>query len=131
MTNYALIVAGDSETESRLSGAMGGLGFAALRAPDLPQARRLIAWRLPAVVVVAQATGESGGLEFCEWLRAAESTSSVPAVVLAEDADLDERLSILEAGADECLPASCADQELSARVSTILRGYAARPVSRV
>lgn len=72
----------------------------------------------PDLVILDWMLPERDGLEVCRWLR---SQSDVPILMLTARGDLDDRVSGLDAGADDYLPKPFKFKELLARVRALLR----------
>src|ERR1044072_1899352 len=93
-------------------------GFATLEADDGEDARRLIAERDLALVVLDVMLPGCDGLELCRWIR---RRSNLPVILLTARGDESDRIVGLELGADDYVTKPFSPRELAARVKTVLR----------
>jgi len=61
------------------------------------------------------------GSDVCRWLKLDQNTRDIPIIMLTSRGDLPDRVSGLEAGADDYLAKPFDEQELNARISARLR----------
>lgn len=71
------------------------------------------------LVILEEHLKDITGLEFCKRIKADESTSSVPLIVLTEKDDSEIRIKYYRLGADDCLLASVCGDELLAKVDVM------------
>lgn len=102
---YEVITASDGHAASTL------LQSLKLSQEKFPFDLIVLAWMLPKV----------DGLELCRWLR--HQGNLVPVLVLSVNGSEADRISVLEAGADDCLPKPFITQELIARCRALLRRH--------
>jgi two-component system OmpR family response regulator len=71
------------------------------------------------ILVIDQAPPGNDGLLLVEMLRAEGCTT--PALMIGTPDDVEERIRVLKAGADDCLPEPADIRELAARVEALIR----------
>jgi two-component system phosphate regulon response regulator PhoB len=116
-----LLVADDDEdiltlVQLRLSRS----GYEVVVARDGEEALRLAREKLPDLAVLDWMMPKASGVEVLRAIRADESTSNIPVILLtarASESDIQEGL---EAGADDYIAKPFSPQELAARVQVIL-----------
>jgi two-component system phosphate regulon response regulator PhoB len=96
-------------------------GYQVLRAASAEQADAAIRAQLPDVVVLDWMLPGESGLAFARRLRAAERTRELPILMLTARAMEQDKLSGLEAGADDYLTKPFSPRELAARIKAVLR----------
>lgn len=75
---------------------------------------------LPDLIVIDLTIANMDGLDFCRQLRSNARTDHIPVVLLTSKATLEDRLEVLENGADECLIKPFVPLELSVRLQNLL-----------
>ncbi len=96
-------------------------GYQVIRASSAEQADAAIRARLPDVVVLDWMLPGESGLAFARRLRAAKRTRELPILMLTARAMEQDKLSGLEAGADDYLTKPFSPRELAARIKAVLR----------
>ena len=115
---HILVVDDDLRLRSLLSRYLQENGFAVSAAKDAENARMFLRqYKFDLLIVDVMMPGESG-LEFLQKLR---HDSDVPAIVLTAMGETQDRISGLEAGADDYLPKPFEPKELVLRINNILR----------
>ncbi len=115
---HLLIVDDDSRIRTLLAKYLGKNGYLATTARDAAHARRLLAGlEFDMLIVDVMMPGESG-FDFTRDLRRSLST---PIMLLTARGEASDRITGLEAGADDYLPKPFEPQELLLRVNAILR----------
>ena len=61
------------------------------------------------------------GNEVCRWLKLSEYTRGIPIIMITARSGTENKVSCLEAGADDCLPKPYNEVELNARIYACLR----------
>lgn len=115
---HILVIDDDLRLRSLLSRYLQESGFAVSAAKDAENARMFLRqYDFDLLIVDVMMPGESG-LEFLQKLR---NESDVPAIVLTAMGETQDRISGLEAGADDYLPKPFEPKELVLRINNILR----------
>lgn len=118
--NFRLLVVDDEEAVRRaLERALAYEGYEIAQAADGAEALRMIEQSAPDAVILDVLMPELDGLDVCRALRAKGRTIPI-LLVTARDA-VDDRVSGLDAGADDYLVKPFALEELLARVRALLR----------
>lgn len=114
-----LVVEDHNETRKLLDRVFRDAGHAAEGAADLSSARKKIAGGGYSLVVLDWMLPDGSGLELCSEMRRAGDAT--PVLVLSARGDVDDRVTGLEAGADDYLRKPFAVAELRARVRALVR----------
>jgi len=115
---HILVIDDDLRLRSLLSRYLQENGFAVSAAKDAENARMFLRqYRFDLLIVDVMMPNETG-LEFLQKLR---QESDVPAIVLTAMGETQDRISGLEAGADDYLPKPFEPKELVLRINNILR----------
>lgn len=122
-----LVVDVDEETRGGLVTALQQMCRTVLGAPTLADAVRECRDRPPELVVldVGLPDGDSAHL-----LRALRAVTATPIIVLSVRIEEDEKVALLDAGADDYIVKPCSDDELRARVRGQLRRSATSVAAR-
>ena len=115
---HILVIDDDLRLRNLLSRYLQENGFAVSAAKDAGNARMYLEqYKFDLLIVDVMMPGETG-LEFLQKLR---RDSDVPAIVLTAMGETQDRISGLEAGADDYLPKPFEPKELVLRINNILR----------
>jgi two-component system, OmpR family, phosphate regulon response regulator PhoB len=121
MGKRILIVDGESETVAALGNALREAGF------DLTTARAgnpgLMSALTDAVSLVVLEMGPpiTSGFEFCRKITTSPATRHLPVIVLTAHAGADDRISGLEAGADDYVTKPFSPREVALRVACSIK----------
>jgi len=96
-------------------------GYRVVSTSSAEQADAAIRAELPDVVVLDWMLPGESGLSFARRLRSAERTRELPILMLTARAMEQDKLSGLEAGADDYLTKPFSPKELAARIKAVLR----------
>ena len=119
MNTRVLLVEDDAELSREIAAGLRGAGFTVMQAPDASGGRRIIALEeLDVILLDVMLPGESG-FALCRSLR--ERGIDTPILMLTARDALDDRVTGLDAGADDYLTKPFALQELVARVRALGR----------
>lgn len=113
----ALVIGGDPVVQGTLGEALGSAGIEFVQVGNGGDGLRAFYLEHPDVVVLDLELTDTNGLSVLQTIR---ELSDVPIVAVTE-ADGEERVRGLRAGADDCVTAPISDEELSARVEALLR----------
>jgi DNA-binding response OmpR family regulator len=100
---------------------LGARGYATASAPDGEQALAAIAARPPDLVLLDIMMPGLSGYDVCRRIRADPTTALLPVVLCTSLDPHRERINGIEAGADDFLSKPINQQELFARVKSLLR----------
>lgn len=126
--NQVLVVEAEDEIRETLVKVMIAEGHGVIAASDghatltLLQSVELSQRKFPFdLIILAGMLPKVNGLELCRWLRHQGNTALI--LFLSTKGSEAERISALEAGADDCLPKPFSTQELIAHCQALLRRY--------
>jgi two-component system, OmpR family, response regulator MprA len=114
-----LVVDDDSDVRDSLALSLEFEGYAVATAPDGEEALRTVATETPDLLIMDVMMPGIDGLETCRRLRA--SGNRAPILMLTARDALGERVTGLDAGADDYLVKPFALEELLARLRALLR----------
>ena len=124
-----LLVEDDANLAPFLVRALEEASFVVDRAPNLAEARRLLAASTYDLLSLDVQLPDGSGLDFLAEVRG--TGLATPAIVLSSLGEVDDRVRGLDRGADDYLPKPFALEEYLSRVRSLLRrGSARRPVKR-
>jgi two-component system phosphate regulon response regulator PhoB len=116
-----LVVEDEPQIQELVAVNLEHAGYQVIRASSAEQAAAAVRERLPDVVVLDWMLPGESGLAFARRLRAAERTRELPILMLTARAMEEDKLSGLEAGADDYLTKPFSPKELVARIKAVLR----------
>ena len=121
MSATVLVVEDEPQIQELVAINLEHVGHRVLRAASAEEADSAIRAELPDVVVLDWMLPGESGLSFARRLRADERTRDLPILMLTARAMEQDKLSGLEAGADDYLTKPFSPKELAARIKAILR----------
>jgi two-component system phosphate regulon response regulator PhoB len=121
MTATVLVVEDEPQIQELVAVNLEHVGHHVLRASSAEEADRAIRAELPDVLVLDWMLPGESGLAFARRLRADERTRDLPIVMLTARAMEQDKVSGLEAGADDYLTKPFSPKELAARIKALLR----------
>jgi len=116
-----LVVEDEPQIQELVAINLEHLGHKVLRAGSAEEAESAIRAALPDVVVLDWMLPGESGLSFARRLRSDERTRELPILMLTARAMEQDKLSGLEAGADDYLTKPFSPKELAARIKAVLR----------
>ena len=121
MSATVLVVEDEPQIQELVAINLEHLGHKVLRAASAEEAESVIRAALPDVVVLDWMLPGESGLAFARRLRADERTRDLPILMLTARAMEQDKISGLEAGADDYLTKPFSPRELAARIKAVLR----------
>jgi two-component system KDP operon response regulator KdpE len=118
MSAQLLLVDGEPQNGLLLHDVLRTEGYTVRVATDGQIALDLVACWRPNLVLIEPQLSVVDGYEFCRRIR---RWSQVPIIVLSESASEDEKIALLDLGADDYLAKPFSIRELLARIRVILR----------
>lgn len=122
---HILVIDDDLRLRSLLQRYLQENGFAVTVAKDAENARMFLRQYKFNLLIVDVMMPEESGIEFLQKLR---KENDVPAIILTAMGETADRISGLEAGADDYLPKPFEPKELVLRINNILRRVPAEKV---
>ncbi len=116
-----LVVEDEPQIQELVAVNLEHSGHRVLRASSAEEAETAIRSELPDVLVLDWMLPGESGLSFARRLRADERTRDLPILMLTARAMEQDKLSGLEAGADDYLTKPFSPKELAARIKAVLR----------
>jgi two-component system phosphate regulon response regulator OmpR len=113
-----LVVDDDTRLRNLLSKYLSENNFEVVSAKDSMEARQILQTRNFDILVVDVMMPNENGIELTQFIR---QTSKVPILILTAKGDLEDRISGLEAGADDYMPKPFEPKELLLRINNILK----------
>ena len=121
MSATVLVVEDEPQIQELVAVNLEHSGHRVLRASSAEEAETAIRAELPDVLVLDWMLPGESGLSFARRLRADERTRDLPILMLTARAMEQDKLSGLEAGADDYLTKPFSPKELAARIKAVLR----------
>jgi two-component system phosphate regulon response regulator PhoB len=121
MTSTVLVVEDEPQILELVAVNLEHLGHKVLRAASAEEAEAAIRAALPDVLVLDWMLPGESGLSFARRLRSDERTRELPILMLTARAMEQDKISGLEAGADDYLTKPFSPKELAARIKAVLR----------
>jgi two-component system phosphate regulon response regulator PhoB len=116
-----LVVEDEPQIQELVAVNLEHIGHKVLRAASAEEAEAAIRNALPDVLVLDWMLPGESGLAFARRLRADERTRELPILMLTARAMEQDKISGLEAGADDYLTKPFSPKELAARIKAVLR----------
>ncbi len=116
-----LIVEDSPVVASLLASWLEQAGYQPVVASDAATADAVMAQQAPSLVLLDLILPDRNGMEVCRELKAREETSRTPVIILTGAGSAANRIRCLELGADDFLSKPVAQEELLARVRSLLR----------
>jgi len=121
MTATVLVVEDEPQIQELVAVNLEHSGHKVVRAASVEEAEAAIRSALPDVLVLDWMLPGESGLSFARRLRSDERTRELPILMLTARAMEQDKLSGLEAGADDYLTKPFSPKELAARIKAVLR----------
>ena len=121
MENTILVVEDDADLQETLALNLQNAGYKVFRASTIRQAEALVNAAVPHLVLLDWMLPDSTGLSFARKLRSDSRTSAVPIILLTGRVQESDKITGLEAGADDYLVKPFSPRELLARIKAVMR----------
>ncbi len=121
MDNTILVVEDDPELQEVLTLNLQNAGYRVMRAGTVRQAEQLVNTTVPQLIVLDWMLPDTPGLSFARKLRSERRTLAVPIILLTGRSGESDKITGLEAGADDYLIKPFSPRELLARIKAVLR----------
>jgi two-component system phosphate regulon response regulator PhoB len=121
MSATVLVVEDEPQIQELVAVNLEHIGHKVLRAASAEEAEAAIRVALPDVLVLDWMLPGESGLAFARRLRSDERTRELPILMLTARAMEQDKISGLEAGADDYLTKPFSPKELAARIKAVLR----------
>jgi DNA-binding response OmpR family regulator len=121
VSTRVLVVEDDPDIAELVSRYLDKAGYVSSRVASGREALEAVRSKAPDLIVLDVMLPQIDGLEVCRLLRANDSTSAIPIIMLTARAEESERIVGLEVGADDYLAKPFSPNELIARVRALLR----------
>jgi len=121
LTATILVVEDEPQVQELLAVNLEHAGHRVLRAASAEEAENAIRGELPDVVILDWMLPGDSGVSLTRRLRADERTRDLPILMLTARAMEQDKVSGLEAGADDYLTKPFSPKELAARIKAVLR----------
>ncbi len=123
MTTTATILIADDDPDARtiVSAALSAPEYTLIEAHDGKQAVERCKVVMPDLAVLDMMMPGLSGAQVCEWIKNHEGGQLVPVLILTARAEIQDKVTALEEGADDYLTKPFNYRELQARVKSLLR----------
>jgi len=131
VTARLLIVEADETLRHFLRSRLEAEAYTVVTATDGEEALRAVGLEMPDAIILDLVLPELDGLSVCRRLRANPQTARIPILVLGGEGEHIDALLNLDLDADDFMTKPYNDQELFARLRTLLRRTALAPPTRM
>ena len=121
MSITVLVVEDEPAIQELISYNLKNSGLTPVCATNAEQAAVMINNILPDLVLLDWMLPNSSGIEFARQLRRNTRTQTIPIIMLTAKVELEDKISGLEAGADDYITKPFSPRELIARIKAVLR----------
>jgi two-component system phosphate regulon response regulator PhoB len=116
-----LIVEDEKPIREMVSFALGRAGYTLVEAGDIAEAFECLARQVPDLILLDWMLPGASGLELARRLKKDELTRDVPIIMLTARGEEEDKVTGLEAGADDYITKPFSPRELLARIKAVLR----------
>lgn len=121
MPSTILVVEDEIAIQELIAVNLTFAGHKVLRAMDIEQAKIIIQSELPDLIILDWMLPGASGVSLARSLRSDSRTREVPIIMLTAKTDEQDKVSGLEAGADDYITKPFSPRELVARIKAVLR----------
>ncbi len=121
MSGSILVVEDEPVTQKLLAANLERAGHEVLRAASVPEAQAALHKALPDLVLLDWTLPETTGVSFARQLRADQRTREIPIIMLTGRSHETDKVTGLEAGADDYITKPFSASELIARIRAVMR----------
>ena len=121
MSGAILVVEDEPIAQKLITVNLERAGHRVVSASNVPEARNAIREVLPDMIVLDWILPDTTGVNFTRQLRNEERTRDIPIIMLTGRADETDKVTGLEAGADDYITKPFSPRELLARVKAVMR----------
>lgn len=121
MSGAILVVEDEPVTQKLIAVNLERAGHQVMRAASVPEAKAAIREVLPYLVVLDWILPDTSGMSFARQLRADQRTRDIPIIMLTGRSQETDKVTGLEAGADDYITKPFSARELIARVKAVMR----------
>ena len=121
MSATVLVVEDEPSIQELIAASLQRAGHRVLRADTAEDAGRLVGDTLPDLVLLDWMLPGMSGIQYARRLRSEERTQDLPIIMLTARSEEHDKVSGLEAGADDYLTKPFSPRELQARIKAVLR----------
>lgn len=121
MNTTILVVEDEPAIQELIAVNLRLAGFEVQLADTAEQAQRLIQQALPDLIILDWMLPGMAGIHYAKELRAESRTRHIPIIMLTAKGAEEDRVSGLEAGADDYITKPFSPKELRARINAVLR----------
>lgn len=126
-SNSVLVVEDEPDVRELLKFTLGRVGLDVQLAADAEEALRMLAIRLPDLVVIDWMLPGLSGVDLARHLRRDEATAKLPLIMLTARSDEDDKLRSFDVGIDDYVTKPFSSKELVARIRALIRRSSAAP----
>jgi CheY-like chemotaxis protein len=121
MDNTILVVEDEPDLQEALALNLQNAGYRVMRAGTVRQAETLVNATVPQMVLLDWMLPDTPGLTFARRLRSEHRTAALPIILLTGRVNESDKITGLEAGADDYLIKPFSPRELLARIKAVMR----------
>jgi pilus assembly protein CpaE len=115
-----LVISVDPATSSGISETLTRIGHSVVVATDPSEGFRLAGEHQLVIIDVVPGEDGAGATSLCREIRGTPALAAIPVMCIAQSDRVEERITFLEAGADDVIARPLDDRELEARVEALL-----------
>ena len=120
MSNSVLVVEDSLTVRMRIVEAFEAVGFRCLQAESLAAARRALHPGFAGLVILDRELPDGDAMELLKELKSGGDSQPTPIIVVTQIADIEDRIRVLNAGADDCVGKPFSTDYLVARAHELL-----------